>query len=70
MYFWDLWNFVDLSSLLLSLIVTANIISHTNWFSMNVLRVMGAAASLFLQIKLYDWLRLFEKTAFYMALIN
>ena len=59
MYFWDLWNFVDLSSLLLSLIVTANIISHTNWFSMNVLRVMGAVASFFLQIKLYDWLRLF-----------
>ena len=70
MYFWDKWNFVDLSGGLLSLIVTANIISHTNWFSMNVLRVMGAAASLFLQIKLYDWLRLFEKTAFYMALIN
>jgi len=59
MYFWDLWNFVDLSSLLLSLIVTANIISHTNWFSMEVLRVMGAGASFFLLIKLYDWLRLF-----------
>ena len=68
-YFWDVWNIVDLSGLFLSLIVTANIITRVAWFSMSALRVMGALASFFLLVKLYDWLRLFQTTAFYMELI-
>ena len=72
-YFLDVWNIVDLQGLLLSAFVNFAIIIHRfggDLCSMTLLRVLAAFASFFLLVKLYDWLRLFQNTAFYMELIK
>ena len=34
------------------------------------LRVLAAFASCFILVKMFDWLRLFEETAFYVLLVG
>ena len=66
----NLWNLLDITSLSLVFVVQI----HTNFrlssIEIEKLRVMAAMASFSLIIKLYDWLRLFEKTAFFVLLIG
>lgn len=40
------------------------------YINVREMRTVAAFASFFLVLKLYDWLRLFEKTAFYVKLLS
>ena len=64
------WNIVDISGLLLALIVLIAGGTKHYVFPIQYLRVCAAFASLFTLMKLFDWLRLFEKTGFYVKLVG
>ena len=52
---------------LLILIVTS---TGADWPSIEVQRVISALASFLTVLKIFDWLRLFEETAFYVLLVQ
>ena len=45
-------------------------IFEVKWVSFETLRLLAAVASCFILIKIFDWLRLFEGTSFYIILIE
>ena len=47
-----------------------NAIFGSTWIDVSALRIMAAITSFLLVSKLYDWLRLFESTAFYVQLLG
>ena len=61
---------MDLTGLLLTLFLTVMTITEIKSIPQVKLRLMAALASCILVIKVYDWLRLFEGTAFYIHLID
>jgi len=68
-YFLNPWNLVDNAGLLMTFLITVLTLTERDWISMEYLRCIASFASIFLVLKLYDWLRLFESTAFYVALV-
>ena len=54
-----------MTGLSLTTIITLLTLAGRDWISVENLRVMAAFASCLLFVKLYDWLRLFSSTAFY-----
>ena len=69
-YFCNFWNQVDMTGLLCTLIILFMTGIGLNWIPPQALRVIGAFASCLSFMKLFDWLRLFEQTAFYVLLIG
>ena len=63
------WNIVDLGALILSWFVTICIIVRAENLGFSTLRILACFASLFLLVKLYDWMRIFDATGFYIQLI-
>ena len=65
-YFLSFWNWVDMTGLLMTLFVIVCGVNEPDvMVSKESLRVVAAFASLRLLTKTFDWLRLFEETAFY-----
>ena len=66
-YFSSFWNMIDLTGLLLTLTIV-----FLSFFlnDIGLLSVLTSFASFFLLIKVFDWLRLFEQTAFYILLVG
>ena len=69
-YFRNIWNVVDTLSFLLTLFVIIHTLFDLTYINVREMRTVAAFASFFLVLKLYDWLRLFEKTAFYVRLLS
>lgn len=69
-YFKGLWNMIDFTSLSFTLIIVLASIPKNTILPLEFLRPMAAIASCTLLIKVFDWLRLFEKTAFYILLVE
>ena len=69
-YFKSLWNINDCVSLSLTLTTVLTSVFRHPALPMELLRPMASIASCTLIIKLFDWLRLFEKTAFYILLLS
>ena len=65
-HFLTVRNWVDMIGLLLTLIVIVfGVNEPDSLVDKKALRVISAFASLCILSKTFDWLRLFEKTAFY-----
>ena len=69
-YFKRFWNWNDIVGLSLTLIVLISSVTYEPLLPIDNLRLMAAIASCSLMIKVFDWLRLFEKTAFYILLVS
>lgn len=72
-YFFNVWNINDFIHLFMIMVLMVNALlrlSEANGFDFTVDCVISAIVTLSLMLKLYDWLRLFEKTAFYILLIG
>ena len=69
-YFTDMWNINDFVSLVFTLIIVLTSVEHEPLILIEHLRAMAAVASCTLMIKVFDWLRLFENTAFYILLVQ
>ena len=54
----------------MTLLITVVTLAGRDWISEENLRIIASFASCFLMIKLYNWLQLFEKTAFYVMLVE
>ena len=64
------WNWIDFFGLSLSLIFNIHTLAEMHEIPVETLRIMAAFATCAIFIKLYDWLRLFESTAFYVLLVK
>ena len=69
-YFSIVWNWIDLCGLFLTLVIFVLTLVEINWLEVETMRVIASLASCSLLIKLYDWLKLFEKPGFYIRLIE
>ena len=69
-YFKRFWNWNDIVSLGITLIVLVSSVTYEPLLPIENLRLIAAIASCALLIKVFDWLRLFEKTAFYILLVG
>lgn len=61
---------IDISGLALTLFVIIMSICEIEWVSFEGLRVIASMASCLNLLKIFDWLRLFEGTSFYILLIE
>ena len=64
-YCCDTWNWVDISGISLTALITVQTVFDLDWISIEQLRIMAAFASSILILKFYDYMRLFSRTAFY-----
>ena len=69
-YFLSFWNWLDITGLLLTLLITLIMLLELDWIPIESLRVMASFAICLLTLKIYDWLRLFETTSFFILLIG
>ena len=69
-YLKNIWNLFDLTGLSLTGCIVAQTIFGLSYISMDKLRIMGAFACFSLLIKVYDWLRLFQPTAYLILLVG
>ena len=69
-YFTELWNWIDLSGLILTLMIIVLTLFEQSFMSTETLRITASFASFSLAFKFYDWLRLFEGTSFFIQLIE
>lgn len=69
-YFLNAWNLIDVVGI--SLVLTFNIdtLAEREDISVENLRIIAAVATCTLFTKLYDWLRLFQDTSFYVLLVK
>ena len=67
-HFGTFWNYNDMLYLILN--VTILISKHFSLIAIEKQRYMAAIASVSIWLKLLDWLRLFDNTAFFVALIR
>ena len=68
-YFCQFFNMVDVTGLILVLFILVIIGLGLDFVSNEALRVIAAFATCFTMLKFFDWLRLFEDTAFYVLLV-
>ena len=68
-YFTSAYKWIDIVGLVLTLTVIFLTLCEIKWLSFESMRTMASLACCCLMIKFYDWLRLFESTAFYILLI-
>ena len=69
-YFCSFWNLIDVLGLLMVVYVLISTGLGLGFTPPSALRVIAAFGSCFTLIKLFDWLRLFEDTAFYVLLVG
>ena len=72
-YFFNVWNINDFIHLFMIMVLMVNALlrfGDANGFEFIADAVISAIVTLSLMLKLYDWLRLFDKTAFYILLIG
>lgn len=69
-YFKSFWNWFDIVGLALNLLITLHTLLESSWLTLWELRLLSAIASCNIFIKVFDWLRLFEKTSFYVQLVG
>ena len=76
-YLYSAWNLVDLVTLPLTTFLTIN--SLIGWFVerswvdmkfVQTMRILAALDSFLLVLKMFDWMRLFDSTAFYVELLK
>ena len=76
LYFIRWWNWPDLIVLAMTGIASVNqllkffFMPDRRLIDLEVLQVMGAVSSGLLMVQFYNWLRLFDNTAFYVRLIT
>lgn len=68
-YFTNFFNQIDLTALVLTPTIIICSMTAEPFITLNALRVMAAIDSCCMFIKMFDWLRLFEGTAFYILLV-
>ena len=68
-YFRVIWNWVDMMNLPLTALVIITSFKPFFIFDIETLRAIASVASCFLMLKFFDWLRVFEPTAFYVLLM-
>ena len=68
-YFRKKLNWIDILSILMTLIIVVSSIISREASLLRLLRVMAACTSCLMFIKMYDWLRLFDSTSFYILLV-
>ena len=61
---------MDVSALFMILLITVVTLAGRDLISEENLRIIASFASCLLMIKVYGWLQLFEKTAFYVKLVT
>ncbi len=70
-YFTDgIWNYIDMVNLFLTAFVIVTSFESFAVLPIENLRALAAIGSCALIIKIFDWLRLFEKTAFFVLLLS
>lgn len=71
-HFYSLWNWVDLIGLggNLFIIIVGVMNDGETIISIESIRILASIVSLCIFVKLFDWLRLFEGTAFYILLVG
>jgi hypothetical protein len=72
-YFTDFWNCIDMMSLYCNLLFltmfTICIVKQEEYFSSDMMHIIGAYACFFMWIKIFYWMRLFSSLAYYVKLI-
>ena len=69
-YFKNVWNWNDIIALILTAFVVAASVPQDPLIPLETLRPIASIASCALLLKVFDWLRLFESTAFYIKLMS
>lgn len=73
-YFFDIWNMIDMGSLLFYLMyqimLNSCVIMDTTVFKVHNVRTIGSVTCFLLWIKMFYWMRLFKKTAYFVKLIT
>ena len=64
-YFCNLQNFLDIATLALTAFIEVHTIFELSALSIQNMRVVASIANFLLVEKLFDWMRLFNETAFY-----
>jgi len=64
-YFKSIWNWLDIAGLSLTLLITLHTMTEMTWLTDSKLRSLAACTCLFIFVKMFDWLRLFKQTSFY-----
>ena len=65
-----MWNKVDFTDIMLTLFLAVVIMPGDTLIPIELARVIAAFSSCVKIVKLFDWLRLFEATSFYIHLIQ
>jgi hypothetical protein len=73
-YFFDYWNWIDLTSATLNMIflisVNLDVLSNHQIVTIEWVRTIGAVACWMMWFKVFYWMRLFKKTAHFITLIS
>ena len=69
-YFKNVSNILDLTQYAIMMLLLVNTVFALNWFSHEHLRLMCAFVGLEIWFKMFDWMRIFDSTAFYIKLIQ
>ena len=65
-----MWNLNDMIRLTLCPLIVICSIPNDPLISLETLRILAAIATFSMILKMYDWMRLFEATSFYILLIE
>lgn len=68
-YLKSVWNLIDVMGFTLTIIIQVHTTFELDWITVKDLRIMASFATMMLLTNVYDWLRLFEPTAFFVQLI-
>ena len=69
-YFKSMWNVVDVANITLTALVIVTSFKPLAFYSSETNKVIASIASCLLTFKVFDWLRLFENTAFFILLVR
>ena len=65
----SVWNWIDIFGLLLMLFIIMHTMLELYWLSDSDMRILASCASSFILNTMFNWFRLFERTAFYVQLV-
>jgi hypothetical protein len=72
-YFFDVWNFIDLSIIYLNMIFLIMLITDLGlekvYFTLEIIQIVGAFAVFQMWLKVFYWCRIFSSLAYYVKLI-
>jgi len=64
------WNWMDMPLILTTALILIAIVPQETMIEIDYLRPEAAIVSCLLLLKLYNWMRLFDSTAFYIKLVR